>query len=50
MPSRRKQQKPRHVDAEEGDDVQTRSQLDDDEDDAGDASKSTSVCLCIISL
>jgi len=41
MPSRRKQQKPRHVDAEEGDDVQTRTQLDDDDDDDDDAGKLT---------
>lgn len=40
MPSRRKQQKPRHVDAEDGDDVQTRPHLDDDGDD--DAGKFTS--------
>jgi len=33
MPSRRKQQKPRHVDAEEGDDVETRPALEDDDDD-----------------
>lgn len=41
MPSRRKQQKPRHVDADEGDDVQTRPQLDDEHDDDDDAGKST---------
>lgn len=40
MPSRRKQQKPRHVDADESDDVQTRPPLDDDDDD-DDAGKFT---------
>jgi len=43
MPSRRKQQKPRHVDAEDGDDVQTRPQVDDD-DDEDEAGK------CMVSL
>lgn len=43
MPSRRKQQKPRHVDADdEDDDVQPRPSLDVDDDD-DDAGKSTSI-------
>jgi len=33
MPSRRKQQKPRHVDAEDDDDAPVRPPLDDDDDD-----------------
>ena len=41
MPSRRKQQKPRHVDAEDSDDVDARPPLrDDDEHDDTDAGKS----------
>jgi len=32
MPSRRKQQKPRHVDAEDDDDAPVRPPLDDDDD------------------
>jgi len=49
MPSRRKQQKPRHVDAEEGDDVQARPPLDDDDedDDAGKSISPPAVCIPI---